>query len=102
MEVRADISTLRAASRSSQPRRAKGAKSAVRFRQQRFHETAGYPESAHGTRGTAQPVVIFCRQIQQASLREMICIFSKAAAPSCLLFQKGAVHLVTRKKQQTR
>jgi hypothetical protein len=56
--------------------------------QPRFQKTSGYPESARSTRGTAQPVFVFFRQIQQAPFRELIGIFSEAAAPVSLLLQK--------------
>jgi hypothetical protein len=66
--------------------------SAAVLLQPRFQETAGYRESAHSTRRTVQAVVVVCRQIQQAFLYEWIGLFSKAAAPICLLFYKGTIH----------
>jgi hypothetical protein len=51
-------------------------------------ETTRYPENARSTRGMAQPAVILFRQIQQAPFRELIGVFSKAAAAVGLLFQK--------------
>jgi hypothetical protein len=40
----------------------------------------------------AQPVFVLFREIQQAPFRELIGVFSKAAAALGLLFQKRIVH----------
>jgi hypothetical protein len=58
------------------------------FLQPGLQKSSGYPESARCTRGTAQSVFVFFRQIQQAPSRELIGIFGEAAAPVSLLLQK--------------
>lgn len=51
-------------------------------------------EGSGSLRGRIQPAIIFGRQIQQPSFRELIGLFSKAAAALCLLFEKFTVHQV--------
>jgi hypothetical protein len=45
------------------------------------------------TQSAGQPVIVFCGQIQQSLFCEPISLFSKTAAPICLLSEKFAIHL---------
>jgi hypothetical protein len=63
----------------------------VRFQK----KTSGYPESAGNPRRVAQPGVVLRRQVQQAPLRELIGVLSKAAAAVRLRLQKRTVHFRT-------